>query len=98
MNAEIESKPAERIVDVRGVAGEKYPALAKRRRHALVHIVEIAVYDLVAAWLGNEFLQTALDRLVGEQFGLSLLQPGRRQHPPQALAVVTRHLEQCAPI
>src|SRR5579863_4630762 len=28
MNAEIKSKPAERIVDVRGIAGEKHTALA----------------------------------------------------------------------
>ena len=39
VNAEIQAKPAERIVDVRGVAGKEDAAFAERRRHPLVDVV-----------------------------------------------------------
>lgn len=77
VNAEVETKPAERIVDVRDIAGEEHAALAKRSRHPLIHIIEVAVHDFVAARLGNELLQAALDRFVGEQLSFALLEPGR---------------------
>ena len=38
VNAEVETKSAERIVDVRGVAGQEHAALAKRHGHPLVHM------------------------------------------------------------
>ena len=57
VDAEVQAQPAERIVDVRGVAGEEHAALAEARRDALMHVVEIAVDDVVGAVLGQESLQ-----------------------------------------
>ena len=58
VDAEVEAEPAERVVDVCGVAGEEHAAVPEACRHALVHAVEIAVHDIVTAGLGEEGLQS----------------------------------------
>src|SRR4029450_11439338 len=63
VNAEVEAEPAERIVHMGAIAREKDAALAERRRNALVHVVEVAMDDGVAAELREKFLQGSLDRV-----------------------------------
>jgi hypothetical protein len=69
VDAEVEAKAAERVVDVGGVAGQKHATLAEARGHPLVHAVEVAVDDGVATVLGKELLQAAFGRFDIEQVG-----------------------------
>jgi len=47
LEAAVEAHAADRIVDVRGIAGEQHTARAKRGGNALMRDIEIAVHDLV---------------------------------------------------
>ncbi len=71
--------------------------LAKRRCHALVHVVEIAVHDRVSAGLGEELLQPLLHRVLVEHLIVGFARQGRKHHPPQPASVVARDLEQVRP-
>ena len=84
VDAEVEAEPAERIVDVGGVAGEEHAALAEARRDALVDVVEIAVDDVVGPSLGRKLLQPLLGRRRVHQFVVGLLGPWSRTAPATA--------------
>ena len=47
VDAEVQTQPAERVVDVCGIAGKEHAALAEAGRHALVYVVEVAVDNIV---------------------------------------------------
>src|SRR5262245_2459169 len=98
MNAEIEPEPAERIVNVRRIAGQKPPTATKRRRDALMYVVEISVGDGIRATLWKESLQPGLHRRVFQCLLVSLLDARREQHTPKPAPVVTADLEQRAPL
>src|SRR5262249_37635927 len=99
VNAEIETEPTERIVHVGGVTGEEYPAPAERRRHALVHVVEIAVHDRVGASSGKEALQPALRGVLLQRLPVALLRARGKEQAPETLPVIAAgDLEQRAPL
>src|SRR6516162_230231 len=60
VDAAVHAHPAERIVDMRGVAGEKSASALKRFRHPLVHFIEGGMRDLV---IGNAGDYRAHERL-----------------------------------
>jgi hypothetical protein len=53
MNAAVHAHAAERIVDMRGVAGEERTSALERLRHPLVHLVKRDVSDLVVRNAGH---------------------------------------------
>ena len=77
MDAEIEAKPAKRIIDVSGVAGKEDAPLPKTRRYPLMGMVELAVDEFVARVFGDQALQQPFDGLVVEEFRFRLIEFGR---------------------
>src|SRR3954452_16867762 len=98
MDSEIQAEPAERVVDVSGIAGEEGAALAERRGDALMHVVDIAMDDGIRAGLRKEPLQPRLHGRLVEGFVLAFHQPGGEHDAPKALAVVAGDLEQRGPL
>ena len=90
VDAEVQAEPAERVVDVRGVAREEHAAFAEACRHALMHVVEIAVDDVVGSVLGQEALQPRLGRRGVHQLVVGLLGLRRGQHAPQRAPIRRR--------
>jgi hypothetical protein len=56
VNAAVHAHGADRAVHMRGVASEDCAANAELGGDTLVHCIEIATHDVVAAWLGQESL------------------------------------------
>ena len=61
LNAAIQSHAADRIVDMRGVAGKQNASFAKGSRDTLVRHIEVAVNDLVWPIVGKERLHAVLN-------------------------------------
>jgi hypothetical protein len=59
--AEIEAQPAERIVDMSGVAGKEDAALAKRSHGPLVDVMDVAVEHRVGGCGESVQLELAKD-------------------------------------
>ena len=82
MDAAVHAHPTERVVDVRGIAGEEDPAFAKGLGDALMHPVQRGVLHLAVLGRGNR----------GCQGGLGI---GRRQRC--RVVILCRHREHHAP-
>jgi hypothetical protein len=59
VDSEIQPDPAQRIVDVDGVASEERAALAERGRDALMHVIEIAMNNRIGTGLREKSLPAA---------------------------------------
>ena len=77
VHAAVHAHAADRIVDMRAVAGEQNAALAKGRSDALGDAIDIHVFDLVAAVARKEPLQPLLDAIRVERGLLGLVRPHR---------------------
>lgn len=97
VNTEIQAEPAQRIVDVRGVAGKEDAALAETRRHPLVDSINVAVKNRIVARFREEILQPLLHRVLVESLLFRFAWARREQQAPQTVAVVTADFEQRAP-
>src|SRR5271165_6293304 len=82
---------------MRGVARKKHAALSERSCHALVHGVEIAMHEEVAALLGKKSLQPALDGVLAQRLLVALFAAGGKEHAPEAVSIIAGDLEQGAP-
>src|SRR5690606_28471963 len=84
MNAAIEPEPANGVVDVRGVASEKYTAVPEIRCNTLVHAIYVAMDDLIAPRLREKFLKAGFGRLLVKDFFISLAGQRREDRTPAA--------------
>jgi hypothetical protein len=98
VDSKIQAEPAERVVDVGRVAGEESTAPAERRRHALVHIVDVAMDHRIGTGFREEPLQPRLHGRFLERLFLAFHEPGGEHDPPKALAVVAGDFEQGGPL
>ena len=91
-------RPPSGLLTCAEFSGEEDAALAERRRHPLMDIVDVAVKDWIVAGFREEILQPLLHRLVVERLGIRFTGARREQQPPQALAVVAGDFEERAPL
>ena len=98
VDAEIQPHAAERVVDVRGVAREQHAPGAVALGHALMHRVEIGVYDPGAAALRHEAGEPVRCATEVEQGCFVLGRIGREHAAPQPAAVRPGHLEGGRPL
>src|SRR5690349_14819621 len=82
MDAAVHAHAAERIVEVRRIAGEENAAAAVAFGHPLVHRVERAMRDLVAPGLGMHALQPTLDRRIAKDVRFAFLCARRKHRAP----------------
>jgi len=93
VHAAVHAHAAQRVVDVGRVPGQEDAATAELLRHALVHLVQRAVYGAVGLRLGQQCLQAALDRGVTQALLVGLGGRGGEEHAPQR-----GHTQQHAPL
>src|SRR5882762_8419658 len=89
----VQSEGTHGVVQMRGVAGEQDPSRAEILRHALVHLVEALVLDLVALLPRQETLHAPRDHLLGQGQRLLLLGRHREDHAPYPRRPFVGHLE-----
>src|SRR6266581_2398969 len=75
------------------VAGEQNAPQPEILRHALVHLVDALVLDLVALLTRQEVLHAPLDHLLRQRHRVLLLGRDGEDHPPDPRRPVVRHLE-----
>ena len=84
MDAAIHAHATERIVEVCGVACQKYAALAIGFGNALMHRIESAMRNLVAAWFLPNSLQPPLHAVVRKDVPVPLFGMRREHYAPHA--------------
>src|SRR5207302_7227286 len=71
VDAAVEPEPADRVVDVRGIAAEKYPPLAELFCNTLMNVIEIQVLPIRAGGIASR--QPSPHRVVRERFLVALV-------------------------
>src|SRR5205807_10320926 len=66
VDAAVEPEPADRVVDVRGIAAEKYPPLAELFCDTLMHVIEIQVLPMRAGGMASR--EPSPHRVLRERF------------------------------
>ena len=97
MYPSVQPKGSHGIVQVRGVAGEEDASRAEILGHALVHLVEALVLDLVTLLLRQKALHAPLDHFLGQGQPLLLFGRHREDHAPYSRRPFVGHLEQRGP-
>src|SRR5262249_43491597 len=94
----VETEAADGIVDVRRVAREKHAAFAERRRDALVHLVQIAVNEVIRLRGRLDSLQSGVRGFVTERLLVGFLRTSRKERPPSSSLIVAGDLEEADPL
>src|SRR5512144_70360 len=97
LEAAVHAHPTDRIVDMGGIAGEDDTALPEASRDALVHIVHVAVYDLVRTSRRQAFGKPGLNPRITHDFLVGFLGLCREHAAPKSLVVLTGHLHERNP-
>ena len=97
MDAAVHAHPAQRVIDVGGVAGERHAAFGEGRRDPLVHAVQVPVQQVIGRIVGVAFGEPRLNPLIAQHFFVRCVAEGREKCAPDAFALVARHLDHGAP-
>ena len=97
MNAEVHAHSAQRIVEMRRVAGQQHAAVPEAAGDALVHRIQIGVDDLELLVLPYQSFQTGMGGVKVEQFGFIVFQLRGKDGSPQPFRPRSGYLEDGAP-
>src|SRR5204863_958545 len=89
---------SERIVEMRGIAGQQHAAGAERRADALMDAVDRPLNGFIPSCLRYHHLQALSYAIVPERRFVGLIGPATVQEPPQAGRTVVRQAKDRAPL
>src|SRR5258706_4318183 len=98
VDAAVQAKAPDRVVDVRCVARKEHSALAEGFRQALVHELGAPVREELTRMIRVQFRHPPEYRALGNRLLVRLVFPGRNHRAPAPLQIVAHDLEEVGPL